>query len=150
MQTFGTGHGRKLTCPGASSYPPAASRRPRRWPVVTLASWQCLRMPVSAFPTGPPTGRIPVSMAYLTGGSRTRLCDGSGPPTCAGARPSPSSPFGRIPRPCPGEGNDHEPLRAATRTSPHRGDDQQDDAHGDRDISADVMVAPQVGGVARE
>src|SRR6266699_7024519 len=82
MQTFGTGHGRKLTCPGASSYPPAASRRPRRWPVVTVASWQCLRMPVSAFRKGPPSRRIPVSRAYLTGGSRTRLCDGSGPPTC--------------------------------------------------------------------
>lgn len=37
-------------------------------------------MPVSAFSKRPRSGWIPLSVAYLSGGSRTRLCDGSGPP----------------------------------------------------------------------
>jgi hypothetical protein len=39
-------------------------------------------------------------------------------------------------------------VRAATGTPGYRGDDHQDDAHGDRDVSADVMVDLPVRDVA--
>src|SRR5215470_5130109 len=41
-------------------------------------------------------------------------------------------------------------VRTAAGTSGHRGNDQQDDAHDDCDVSADVMVALPVGRVARK
>jgi hypothetical protein len=41
-------------------------------------------------------------------------------------------------------------VRAATGTSGYRGNDQQDDAHGDGEVSAGVMVDLPVGGVAGE
>src|SRR5260221_13581406 len=41
-------------------------------------------------------------------------------------------------------------VPAAAGASRYPGQDQQDDAHGDRDVPADVMVAQPVGGMAGE